>query len=138
MKIRKTWKRLGSGCTRESWLTPTGYVVKIPINDNYQDNEREAQLWKERHNLYGDRKDWKLARCRLIPGTNILVMEYIKPIEFSNRYQPDSPSLPKWCYEVDGCQVGYNSKGEIVAYDYAEWTQEDFEHRQRGEVKNGT
>lgn len=111
------WKYLGSGRHREVWRLPSGNVLKMPRGlDGKWANEREAKSWIDRDEIH-ERDLWKLARCRLIPGTSILVMEYIR------RYYDcglEYHDLPKWAQHIDCAQVGYNRKGELVAFDYAE------------------
>lgn len=115
------WKYLGSGRHRVVWLLPSGYVIKIP-SDGYGEaaNIREANYKKNivcniARRIF--RNQWKVARCRLIPDTFVLVMEFVTCYsDLDITYE----QLPKWAKEVDCSQVGYNSRGELVAYDFAE------------------
>lgn len=108
------WIYLGSGRHREVWRLPSGNVLKIPKGMTGEAaNVEESKMWINRFNLEDCHSDWKLARCRLIPGTFILVMEYLRP------HKMCYDELPYWCQLVDGGQVGFNRKGELVAYDYA-------------------
>ena len=79
------------------------WVIKLPINIegegcNYNEHEKYRS---------GDRR---LARCRLVG--NVLVMEYV------THHPEPIGKLPSWCSFIDCCQVGYNRKGMLVAYDY--------------------
>lgn len=104
-------KYLGSGRHRDVYLLPSGKnVIKVPSSrDGVASNHREARIryekdpWTDKEKVY--------ARCRIIPGTNFLVMEYIDPVISCN-------NLPKWTNCIDCGQVGYNRKGELKAYDY--------------------
>ena len=111
------WEYIGSGRHREVWRLPSGNVLKMPRGiegqcANHREAERRAnRVSPERYNSAW--KSARFARCRLIPGTSILVMEYVEPhtINYNN--------LPMWCKYVDGGQVGYNRNNELVAYDFA-------------------
>lgn len=99
-----------SGRTRIVYLLPGDkYVLKAPANEKgIHDNFYEAELYHQ-YRLKGD--IIPKARCRIVPGTFFLVMEkVIFPKDYSN--------LPDWTNWVDSIQVGYNSKGMLVAYDY--------------------
>lgn len=104
--MAKNLKLLGIGRNREVFLSPSGkYVVKVPINDlGIYDNAYEAELFAK----YG-RKD-HLAKCRLIG--KVLVMEYIEI------HRMKYNELPEWVLSVDCLQVGFNRKGQLLAYDY--------------------
>lgn len=100
-------KLLGEGRNRSVYLLPSGkYVLKVPKNeDGNRDNSLEAIR-------YRNRQDWQnLARCKMVPGTFLLVMEYVD-VNIPSEEKPD------WTKYVDGGQVGYTLKGKIVAYDY--------------------
>lgn len=106
--LEKGFKFLGSGKDRRVFLTPNKkYVIKFPIHkDGAQANWNEARRWRYRKSY-----DKKFARCKLIPNTDILVMEYVKPRKIGD-------PVPRWAYGVDCLQVGYNCNGNLVAYDY--------------------
>lgn len=118
---REGWKYLGTGGTRECYLLPSGNVLKIPrCLAGADGNHKEALLWKKRHapeEIDGWYDGWSFARCRIIPGTDLLVMEYVEPYQSRGLLSYD---LPKWCTRVDCAQVGFNRAGQLVAYDYAE------------------
>lgn len=148
-EIPDSWIPLGKGRHRRAYLTPNGYVVKVPRwIDGEEANILEAKAWKNRHDESYLKKTLnlingaKLARCRLIPSTYILVMEFVWPNgdgeiggALSQRFQDaeehwpawarnrfqhvDSEDLPIWAQWLDCQQVGFNRKGELVAYDYA-------------------
>jgi len=107
----KAWKFIGEGNDRKVYQLPSGNVIKIPIPHTNGEfvNCREDYLWKNRINY-----DEQFARCRLIPGTFLLVMEFVKTFSCSSDYK----NLPNWCSYIDCSQVGLNKKGKLVAYDY--------------------
>ncbi len=98
------------GRTRIAFIDPSHRVViKIPLTfEGEFANGQEAKQWKR--NLAGD--DLVLvAACRLttIMGYNLLIMQFITPI--------DPKNYPKWASYVDCGQVGTNRNGDVKAYD---------------------
>ncbi len=88
----------GRGTTRIAILQKN-WVVKLPTNlEGFGANQNEAHS-------YGI----PVARSRLMG--DVLIMERVEPIQESWK------NLPSWCYSVDLCQVGYNRRGKLVAYD---------------------
>jgi hypothetical protein len=86
-------------------------VVKAPLNlEGVDDNQKEARLFNtNKKNMY--------AKCRLakVHNTYLLVMERLRELKWNER-----DILPEWAKSLtDGQQVGFNSKGKILAYDYA-------------------
>lgn len=104
---------LGCGKDRHTFALPGGRnVIKYPrCTEGMDANYDEAALFR----IYGQKGHPKigLARCRLIPGTSILVMEVVERAEWKS-------GLPSWCAWIDGGQVGYTRRGVLVAYDYAD------------------
>lgn len=98
-----------SGRTRVVYLLDDKFVLKAPGNEKgIRDNFYEAKLYKD-FRLNGS--FIPKAKCRIIPGTFFLIMERIKfPVSYEN--------LPDWTMSVDSLQIGYNSQGLLVAYDY--------------------
>lgn len=45
------------------------------------------------------------------------MMEYVD--HWSNLHH-STGELDNWCLKVDCCQVGYNKKGNLVAFDFAQ------------------
>ncbi len=99
---------LGEGRNRLVFLHGN-FVVKVPRNDyGCYDNEREADISRSfRHGNGGIH----YARCRLIPGSFILVMELVDLV-FKN------PKENGWWDFVDCQQVGLTRFGKLVAYDF--------------------
>lgn len=92
------------------YLSRSGkHVIKVPICYRGQyANEQEARDYRDGSFLGRSR----LARCReaKLDGQWVLVME---------RVEPANGVLPEWTDFVDCRQVGYNRKGNLVAYDWA-------------------
>jgi len=101
-----TLKFLGEGRRRRVYLSPSGRtVVKVPkcgfgVSDNLIERDRY------RHNPEG-----RYAPCRFWPGTNMLVMEYVEPIQ-------RLCDKPEWADYIDCGQVGTSRSGKVLAYDY--------------------
>lgn len=95
---------LGHGRHRAAFLSNGGNVIKVPMCGNgVSDNAFEAAEFK--------RNPKYKARCRR--AGLLLVMEFVK------QHSCLAYDLPKWTHYIDCQQVGYNSKGTLVAYDYA-------------------
>lgn len=136
-------KKIGFGCTREVYEYKKGYVIKYPTCfRGILCNLNEAYSYK----LSPTRK----AKCRIIysNGIPLLVMEKVDSV-WSHR--PDSywtserasdldfeavtNELPAWCNKLrDGAQVGYNSSGKLVCYDYA-WNKTFNDQTNQGYLK---
>lgn len=108
---------IGQGRHRQVWRrNNSNYVIKVPtcirgIHDNYTEAETYKRSLKE--DMY-----CRYAKCRLVGS--LLIMEYAKhigPTSDENGYIAWNDS-PQWAGAVDCNQVGYNSRGQIVAYDY--------------------
>lgn len=101
---------LASGFSRHVFLSRSGKnVVKVPANyKGVEDNHREARLWS-RWKRGPDTNGIRYAKCRIVPGTDVLIMELVEETTGDNR--------PRWADYVDSGQVGRNQRGEIVAYD---------------------
>lgn len=89
------------------------FVIKLP-NEKARDWGENAN-WYEyqtflKHRCKPDINGIEYARCRLMKN-GWLVMEFLDVDVFDDR--------PKWADYIDCQQVGRNSKGRIVAYDYA-------------------
>lgn len=109
---------LGEGRNRQVWRRGN-YVIKFPLNTyGVDDNCHEASTYQEslRRPMY-----CKYARCRLVlPLGTVLVMEYARYVgpKSDETGYITLPDCPEWAYSIDCWQVGYNRRGEIVAYDY--------------------
>lgn len=102
-----------TGRTRVAYILNNRVVVKLPKTSlGIGDNEHEARSYtKLRHE--GTR-----ARCRLV-GNDIpvLFMQYVRyasPVVLRAKLK----AIPEWVYSIDCGQVGFNSFGQLVAYDY--------------------
>lgn len=103
---------LGQGRNRVVFRVSEVEVVKIPLGEiGIHGNITEADIYAR------EGKDGYIpyAACELFyseEGIPLLRMEYI------TRFSEAWSGLPKWADYVDGCQVGYDSEGRLVAYDY--------------------
>lgn len=103
------------GRTRAVFDRGDGYVIKVPINgEGFAANSREVTT-SEVEDPYTP-----VADCRhdtvydaSSAGVSVLVMEKLSFEGVPRGYN----NLPDWVMCVDGGQVGYNRKGELVAYD---------------------
>lgn len=104
------WKYLGAGKNRIVFRRPEkNWVLKIPINPNGEiDNGYESDLY-QRYQKHSTR----FAKCYYLElhGIGCQIMEYVYPLT-------DGNPLPPWTKYLDCQQVGRNSQGNIVAYDY--------------------
>ena len=128
IKPNKLWPIVGHGRHRDVYRLPSGNVIKFPRGTAGEvANIWEAIVWRFRYHrdnlpefirrCMDDEAQY--ARCRLVPRTNILVMEFVR-FEHIN-------GLPHWAQGMDGGQAGINSAGNIVAYDYADFCDDDLE-----------
>lgn len=105
------WKEplilLGEGTQRRVYKHKD-FVIKVPLDwDGLNSNDKEARTYRSA--VDGWLLSIKHARCKL-HHNGLLIMEYAEPA-----YRK---SLPRWTCYVDCQQVGYNHKGQVVAYDY--------------------
>jgi hypothetical protein len=108
-------KYIGSGRNRDVYLLPGGkYVLKVPRNDKGKFDNWEEHCFRYLGDPYEGKKG-RRAKCRMIPGTDLLVMEYLT--SFWERGIEGS-HLPKWVDCVDCMQVGYNINGKLRMYDW--------------------
>ena len=131
MRLKKTLAEItskleyiGKGRHRCAYKTKSGrYVIKVPHYDKDEQDEpdsgfgdggelaniREAEDYLHRH----PQDEVKYAACRIVnvEGVSLLMMEYVE--------EPRSSNLPDWVHQIDCGQVGYNHKGELVAYDWS-------------------
>lgn len=113
-EMRKRFKPLSYGKDRITFAHK-GFVIKIPRDmDGYIANRTEYELYRK----HGKKKGY--ARCRM--WGDALVMERVACARGLTRvidYDPQPVyDLPKWTRKIDNQQVGYDSKGRLVAYDY--------------------
>jgi hypothetical protein len=102
------------GRNRVAMISPDNRtVIKIPISDRGMiDNSREAKAFKMYQNGNGL---VPMAACRIFYankeiGVPMLMMRFVKEI-------PRLTNAPYWVNFVDGQQVGYDHKNNLVAYD---------------------
>lgn len=121
----KRLELLGSGSSRMTFASPCGrFVYKVPRNGwGEEDNRLEAEISKQwlRKTGHDGRRP---ARCKMIPGTNILVMERLNlPFEKMDYLrgvpEKDDPRPPWTKLLTDGrTQVGLTKGGQWAVYDY--------------------
>jgi hypothetical protein len=112
---RKKYGEPEVGRTRAVFDRGDGYVVKVPLNgEGFAANSREV-LTSEAGDPYTP-----VAECYhdvvydvTSEGVSVLVMEKLSFEGVPRGYN----DLPDWVMSVDGGQVGYNKKGELVAFD---------------------
>lgn len=121
-KSRMIGKEVLVGRNRNVFILPGKIVVKIPTClDGFTDNDWEGSI----SNLDDDPEEIRYARTRLCyyKDVPIVFMEYVEFIEYvefatSREIKMTLGHEPDWTYSVDGGQVGFNSKGKLVAFDY--------------------
>lgn len=96
------------------------FVFKLPITmAGYRDNDWEGSIvsiGKE-----GDEYHVPIARSKLLPRVDIpvVVMEKVEETDLDEIIKRFG-KLPDFVSIVDSGQVGYNRKGRLVAFDYAD------------------
>jgi hypothetical protein len=107
---KRKYEFIGNGGTRIGFKHGN-VVIKIPLNQcGVADNKTEAELYKTSTQKH------LLARCKLLPTNNWLVMTYVKDLI---KNDIDVESWPDWVHYMDSNQAGRTISGKIVAYDYA-------------------
>ena len=112
-EAKEKYMFLAEGRQRIVFLKDNQWVIKVPKDEwGLLSNEQEFNRYK----LFGKIGDIvAYAECYLQDdenGISLLVMEKVEQLPIKD--QPD------WAKYVDCGQVGKNTKGEIVAYDYAD------------------
>jgi hypothetical protein len=103
------------GRTRAVFDRGDGYVVKVPINgEGFAANSREV-ITSEAEDPYTPVADCYHDTVYDVSsdGVSVLVMEKLTFDGVPKSYK----DLPDWVGAVDCGQVGYNKKGELVAFD---------------------
>jgi hypothetical protein len=122
------WEYLGEGRHRKVYGLPSGRnVIKVPIGQmGKAANLWEAIVWKTRHNqakwpwmLQNELRGIVPARCRLIPGTYLLVMERLE--EILHTYNIKRSPHHEWVNDVDCFQVGFDRQDKVKAFDFAQF-----------------
>jgi hypothetical protein len=112
---RKKYGEPSVGRTRAVFDRGDGYVVKVPINgEGFAANSREV-ITSEAEDPYTPVADCYHDTVYDVSseGVSVLVMEKLTFDGVPKSYK----DLPDWVMSVDGGQVGYNKKGELVAFD---------------------
>jgi hypothetical protein len=132
-----------SGCTRRAYIGKE-WVFKVAkyVGDNYK-NRVEAAQYAAQTGMPEDKivttfgadaaralnrwRDVPIAECHLLPD-GVLMMERVKPVNNLNKHEGADEltaeerfklgyKRPEWEGAVDCGQIGYNRKGELVAFD---------------------
>lgn len=106
---------LGYGHTRIVFVDNEGRVIKIPFTrEGYQASSDEVRTY-ENFKKNPDAGWIPTAECFFtqLEGINIWLLS----MERVTRFKRAGKDLPRWVDSVDCGQVGYNSAGELVAYD---------------------
>lgn len=108
-KYGKPWV----GRTRAVFDRGDGYVIKVPMNgEGYASNGREVNCYQMEDPYTPVAECWHQDDYSITPkGVPTLIMEKVE------HCRADYRDMPDWVMSVDGGQVGYNKKGELVAYD---------------------
>ncbi len=114
--MQRSNNQVFTGRNRNVFILKNNIVVKIPVNlCGIADNDWEGSI----SNANDDPEEIRFARTRLTyyKGVPIVFMEHVtyagkREIEKRLGYEPD------WVMSVDGGQVGFNTKGQLVAFDY--------------------
>jgi len=99
------------GRTRAVFDMGNGYVIKVPIDyEGMMASSNEFSTFEMEDSFI------PVAECYFSREFEqpLLIME---KVDTSRNRRPDYKDLPNWVGFVDGGQVGYDSKGRLVAYD---------------------
>lgn len=107
------------GTSRATYIGKN-FVFKLPITmKGYGDNDNEGSIvsiGKEGDDFYVP-----IARSKLLPRVDIPIVVMEKIIEITRDEIVDRfDKIPDFFSIVDSGQVGYNRKGRLVAFDYAD------------------
>lgn len=92
------------GRNRATFISKT-CVFKVPLSDyGFGDNTWEAKTKNER---------CARTKIKFVSGIPIAVMELLRHPTNEERWK-----LPDWTSMIDCCQVGYDKKGRLKAYDF--------------------
>ena len=108
-KYKKKYSVLATGRTRIVFLKNDTEVIKLPLNEEgIEAQYTEVQTYKK------NKKRKIFAKCSLVHDNEIpvLTMEKVRPAM-------EIKDPPSWVGFIDCEQVGYNSQGQLLAYDYA-------------------
>lgn len=122
-KLTKKYGRVFGRGRHRTVFASDKYVVKIPHHEEGQKaNEEEHQ----RYVTASAEDKLRMAKCKLkeIGGLKVVIMERVQRAYDLCDYTPREADLPDECPEwidedVDCRQVGYDRKGNLVAFDYA-------------------
>lgn len=84
------------------------FVIKFPLNDDGEINNYAEANYVSDYTAKG--------KSFTIDGFTCLIQEKIKTLE----YPIDFDLYPEWTRLIDSGQIGYNFKGNLKSYDFAE------------------
>lgn len=102
---------IGTGRHREVLMLPSNkHVIKIPLNKKGEKDNQYEYTTRSNQDYY--------AKCRLVPGTNFLIMEYLTRIDSIYDIIFRLGKIPEWVWTIDSLQVGFNATGKLLVFDY--------------------
>lgn len=114
-ELHSKYEYLGSGLSRAVFKLKGNHVLKFPLNPKGErDNDWEGSVCTNIGKSDPDEEvQYPNTRHFDIGGFICCVMEYVTPVT-----DTADVKLPDWVNNVDCTQVGYNKRGNLVAYDY--------------------
>ncbi len=126
IRKRKSFKYSGHGGFRIAFRT-NHYIYKFPVNgkgieDNFSEYKQFKQYGRKGYSIFKTETSdviLPLAKCRLIVINNIpvLVMELLNNLDGDEILLQEVFQIIRNC--EDGNQLGKNSNGNLLCYDYA-------------------
>ena len=109
IKLYRKYGAPDTGRTRAVFKTGEGEVIKVAFtNEGDVSNRNEVQNSKLEEPFIPS----AAARYEKLNNVDVVIMEEVQIVMVRNYND-----YPDWVGYVDGAQVGYNKKGELVAYD---------------------
>lgn len=117
-RFRSRAEAVYCGRNREVFVM-RGYVVKVPLNgDGVADNDWEGSVSNcEEYPQNDYQVQYARTRMVIVDDIPIVFMERLEDVS-SEEIIRRLGREPKWCWAVDGGQVGFNKQGRLLAYDY--------------------
>jgi hypothetical protein len=84
------------------------FVIKFPLNDDGEINNHAEANYVSDYTAKG--------KSFTIDGFICLIQEKIKPLEYPINFE----LYPDWVSLIDSAQIGYDHKGNLKSYDFAE------------------
>lgn len=109
--------RVGGG--RAAWDRGDGWMIKIPLSYwGLHQIRRELKHWEDGcPNI----PFTEIKEIDLHPEVKVILVEKVTPLKGDENnwleYSDEADQYPDWLWLIDSEQAGYNSKGDLVAYD---------------------